>query len=87
MIAQNKDIVNDSEKIIRNLNKKAGNARWKLLAYRSFFCIKATRNGEVDSGKFLWYKKSAVLCRKARNSPIFMLWKIAKISFADGLPT
>ena len=40
-----------------HISKKAGNARWKLLAYRSFSCIQAMQNGEVDSSNFLWFKK------------------------------
>ena len=32
--------------------KKAGNARWRLLAYRSYSCIQTTQNGEVDFAQF-----------------------------------
>ena len=38
-------------------SKKAGNARWKLLAYHSFYYIQTMQNGEVDSSNFLWNKK------------------------------
>ena len=34
-------------------SKKAGNARWKLLAYRSFYYIQTMQKGEVDLSNFL----------------------------------
>jgi len=34
-------------------NKKVGNAHSKLLAYCSFFYIKTTQNGKVNSSNFL----------------------------------
>ena len=35
-------------------NKKAGNARWNLLAYRSFYCVQTMQNGEGILSNFLW---------------------------------
>ena len=34
------------------MNKKAGNARWKLLAYPSFVCIQTMQNGKVNFEQF-----------------------------------
>ena len=47
----------DRSGIFNLCNKKAGNARRKLLAYRSFCYIQTTRNGEVEWINFLSYKK------------------------------
>jgi len=40
--------------ILRNFlwNKKAGNARWKLLAYPSFACIQTMQNGKIHFAQF-----------------------------------
>jgi hypothetical protein len=39
-------------------SNKAGNARRKLLAYRSYSCIQTTQNGEVDFAQFPMVQKS-----------------------------
>ena len=39
--------------IFRDNTQKAGNARSKLLAYRSFSYIQTMPNGEVDFAQFL----------------------------------
>jgi GH25 family lysozyme M1 (1,4-beta-N-acetylmuramidase) len=40
------------------LSKKAGNARWKLLAYRSFSCVQTTQNGKLIIEQFPMIQKT-----------------------------
>jgi len=36
----------------RNFYEKAGNARWRLLAYPSLSCIQTMQNGKVEFTQF-----------------------------------